>query len=139
MLDLNKLIQIRHEYTSCVKLARETDSKKEEAHLKNESYALLDKLRSECPHQHTVCLRSEYAGSYSMDYDDGHAESRICLMCGTNESAYDKKWERLTTKPFARFEGNAPNEIKFPLDYLLSESQQIAEEIGYTYFGNKLS
>lgn len=133
MSDLNNLLQLRNEYISCIKLARETDSKKEDALLRQEAAGILSDLRGQCSHEHTVCLRSEYEGSYSMDYDDCYPESRVCLVCGSNESAYDKKWTRLITKPFTRFEGNAPDQIKFPLDYLFTESKQMAEEKGYQY------
>lgn len=132
-----QVTQLRNDHTSCIKLARETDSKKEEVYLKQEAATALDKLRKICPHQHCVCLRSEYHGSYSYDYDDNHNEHRICLCCGVSEYAWNPDWKILTVEPFSRFEGKEPDQIKYPLSYLLSESTEIAEEKGYHYFGWK--
>jgi hypothetical protein len=138
MDDMEKLIQLRNDYISCLKLARETDSKKEEAYLKQEAAKSLAQLREICPHNHTVCTRSEYGGSSSWDYDDRHPEYRICLCCGITDDAYDNKFEKLTTVPFKRFEGKYPDQIKNPLCYLLTEATEVAEKEGYRYFGGKL-
>lgn len=130
-----KVSQLRVDYTSCLKLAGETDSKKETAYLMEEATKALDELRKICPHQHCVCLVSEYRGSYSYDYDDNHEEHRICLCCGIDEYAWNPDWKILITEPFARFEGKCPNQIARPLGYLLSEATEIAETQGYNYFG----
>lgn len=128
-------LQLRHDYISCIKLAQETDSKSEDAFLRTEAAQALDKLRQVCPHSETVCLQSEYEGSYLEDYSDHNPEYRICLMCGMQESAYQDKFSKLTTVPFARFEGKYPDQIKHPLSYLLLESKEIAEKEGYHYYG----
>jgi hypothetical protein len=133
----NQIMKLRTEYISCHKLANETDSKKEEAILKQEAAQALAELGKLCPHDHTVCLYSEYAGSYSMDYDDHHPEARVCLCCGIKESAYNDKWKTLTTKPFSRFENKYPDQIKYPLNYLLADTVEIAEIQGYHYFGHR--
>jgi len=128
-----RVSQLRNEHTSCTKLARETDSKKEDLYLKTEAATALAELRKICPHKHTVCLRSEYHDS-SMD-NDSHSEHRICLCCGVEEYAWKPDWKILTVEPFSRFEGKYPDQIKNPLFYLLSDATQIAEEQGYNYFG----
>jgi hypothetical protein len=131
-----QISQLRADYTSCIKLAEETDSKKEDAYLRAEAKEALDKLCKLCPHYHTVCLQSEYNSSYTMDCSDSHPEIRQCLCCGTHEYGYGG-FKILTTEPFARFEGKYPNQIKEPLSYLLSEATEIAEIQGYRYFGNR--
>lgn len=128
---------LRNDYTSCLKLARESDSKKEDAYLREEARKALESLRKICPHYHTVCLCSEYHGSYLDDYDDAHKEHRICLCCGAEEYAWNPDWKTLKTEPFSRFEGKYPEQIKHPLDYLLSVSTEIAETKGYHYFGHR--
>ncbi len=131
----DKCLQLRNEYVSCLKLANETDSKKEDAQLRSEARKALTGLVSICPHNHTVVKNSQYAGSYSMDYDDRKAEARVCLCCGYTEQAYDNEFATLTTTPFIRFEGNYPNQVKDPFRYLLSEAKEAAEKEGYQYFG----
>jgi len=86
-----------------------------------------------------VVLRSEYEGSRSWDYDDAHAEDRVCLCCGTEESAYhsERGFKKLKGTPITRFENNCPDQVKKPLAYLLSELQDLARSKGYTYFGWK--
>jgi hypothetical protein len=126
---------LRHTYLSCIKLARETDSKKEDAYLKVEASKALEELRKVCTHENTVCLRSEYEGSSSMDYDDRYPEDRICLCCGITESAYNNKWKILTVLPFARFEDKVPLQVKEPLLFLLTEARDVAETRGYHYMG----
>lgn len=133
----DEISKLRNDYISCLKLAGETDSKKEDSYLRAEAKQALDNLRKICPHQHCVCLRSEYNGSYSMDYDDHHQEHRICLCCGADEYAWNPDWKILTIEPFARFEGKCPNQIARPLGYLLSEATEIAETQGYNYFGHR--
>ena len=133
-------LQLRNEYLSCLKLADETDSKKEDFFLRKESKEILSKLREDCEHVETVCLQSEYEGSYSMDQDDRHPEDRICLCCGINESAYSGEFKKLLTVPIARFENGyyshkLPPQMKEPLKYLLSEAKEFALEKGYSYFG----
>lgn len=129
-----RIWQLRHDYMSCLKLCRETDSKKEEAHLKSEAADILKELRALCIHSPTVCLCSEYEGSSCMDYDDRHSEHRICLCCGVEEYAYSNKWKTLTTVPFSRFESKHPAQIINPLSYLLTETIEVAESQGYRYF-----
>ena len=129
-----KLIKLRNEYVSCIKLAKETDSKKEDAHLKEEAKIALEQLKKCCTHNYTVVQQSEYSGSYSYDYDDHSPEDRICLICGTEEYAYENKFKILTTVPFSRFEGKFADQIKNPLSYLLSDTIEVAEK-GYEYFG----
>ena len=138
MADVEKALQFRREYMACIKLANETDSKKEDAHLRGEARVALDALFKACPHIHAVCLCSEYQGSYSMDYDDAHNEKRICLCCGKEESAWKSDWKILTATPFARFEGNCPDQIKHPLSYLLAETVEVAETQGYGYMGRSV-
>lgn len=125
-----QVLQLRHTYMSCLKLAKETDSKKEEAYLKKEATDALTELRKVCNHQDTVCLRSE-----SYDYDDHYPEDRICLCCGIEEDACNDKWKVLTIIPFARFESKQPDQVKHPLNYLLTEAREVAETQGYRYFG----
>jgi ElaB/YqjD/DUF883 family membrane-anchored ribosome-binding protein len=131
----DQALQLRHTYLSCLKLAGETDSKKEDAYLRKEASDALVELRKTCNHQDTVCLRSEYGGSYTDDYDDGHPEERICLCCGLEEDSYDNKWKTLTATPFSRFEGDTPIQVKHPLNHLLTEAREVAETKGYHYFG----
>lgn len=127
-------LQLRHTYLSCLKLARETDSKKEDAYLKKEAADALTELRKVCNHQDTVSLCDEYDGSYSRDYDDHHAAHRICLCCGTEEYSYDDKWKVLTNSPFARAGSKPPAQLKNPLNYLLTEVRELAETKGFPYF-----
>jgi hypothetical protein len=136
---LDKVSQLRNDYYSCIKLAAQTDSKKEDAYLKSEAAKSLAELVKLCSHQYIVCLQSEYSGSSSMDYDDHTPEHRICLCCGIEEYGYKKPYgkdfQRLTVKPFARFEGKAPQQVRHPLSYLLTEAVEIAEKEGWHYFG----
>jgi hypothetical protein len=129
-------LALRQEYMACIKLANETDSKKEDNHLRGEARIALDSLFKVCPHIHTVCLRSEHEGFQSMDWDDAHKEDRICLCCGEEESAWNPDWKILTATPFARFESDCPGQIKDPLSYLLTEVVDIAETKGYCYSGS---
>jgi hypothetical protein len=131
----DRIVYLRRDYMSCLKCATQTDSKKEDAYLKQEAAKALKELRELCDHQQSVCLNSEYDGSYLNDYSDHHAEHRICLCCGEQEGAYDGKWLKLKTQPFARFEGKYPDQIKYPLNYLLTDAVQIAEKEGWHYSG----
>lgn len=132
----DKVSKLRSEYMSCVKLAHETDSKKEEAYLKADAKKSLEELQATCPHQHIVCLQSASRGSYSMDYDDRYPEKRVCLCCGITEAAWTgEHFKVLIYMPFARFEDNGPEQIKNPLSYLLTDACEIAETKGYAYFG----
>jgi hypothetical protein len=128
-------LQLRHDYMSCVKLAKETDSKKEDTFLKEEAHKALSQLEKLCPHQHIVCTKTEYEGCSIMDYDDHNPEHRVCLCCGQKDSAYGNEFKILTNTPFARFEGKYPDQIKNPLSYLLTEATEVAEKEGYHYFG----
>jgi hypothetical protein len=145
---MNKASELRQTYRACLKLASETDSKKEDATLRADAKQALDELKKICLHNHIVCLRSEYEGSYSDDYDDKHPEDRICLECGVTESAYHNRYDGgfkfLNNKPIARFEGGIysvkgrepmPDQMLHPLSYLLSECIEIAETKGYHYGG----
>ena len=128
-------LQLRHTYLSCLKLAQETDSKKEDAYLKKEAADALTELRRVCNHKDTVCLSSGSEGSHCMDYDDACKEHRICLCCGVEEYAWDPDWKILTVFPFSRFESEQPNQVTKPLNYLLTEAREVAETKGYHYFG----
>lgn len=135
---MNKVLQLRHDYCVCIKLANETDSKKEDAELRIEAAQILIKLKENCPHEDVVCLRSEYHDYSDPDYN--HDEQRICLCCGIYESAWDKKFEKLITEPFSRLEINyysdkLPEQMKNPLNFLLSEAKEIALEKSYRCFG----
>lgn len=130
-------LNLRNEYTSCLKLANETDSKKEDKLLRQEAIDILNKLQKICKHEYTVCLQSEYEGSYTDDYSDKNPEYRKCLCCGLTESAYSGKFDKLITKPFSRFENKYPDQIENPLSYLLYECVESAGEYGYTYHGHK--
>jgi hypothetical protein len=146
---MEKVSELRQTYRACLKLANETDSKKEDLSLRLDAKQALEDLKKICPHDHVLCLRSEYEGSYTDDYDDAHAEDRICLCCGVRESAYQKKYvgdgfKVLTKTPFARFEGGyydskgrnpLPDQVVNPLSYLLTECMEIAETKGYHYMG----
>lgn len=139
---MNEILQLRNEYISCLKLANETDSKKEDFLLRKESGEILSKLRKVCQHIETVCLRSEYEGSYTMDYDNHHPEDRVCLCCGIIESAYENKFIKLTSIPIARFEcgfysDKLPAQLKEPFKFLLSEIKDFAIEKGYRYFNRR--
>lgn len=144
----DKVAELRQTYRACLKLADETDSKKEDMSLRNEATLALQELKKICPHDHIVCLRSEYEGSYTDDYDDAHPEDRICVCCGVIESAYLRKnygkgFQVLTKNPLARFEGGIyqtgggsimPPEMKSPLSFLLTECVEVAETKGHHYF-----
>lgn len=126
---------LRLEYRACLKLANETDSKKEDTILREEAKRLLVLLREKCPHAEVVMLRSAYEGSSCMDYDDRHGEDRICLCCGYTEYAsYSDMFTVLKVMPIARFENNAPPEVAKPLEYLLTDSVETALEKGYRVF-----
>ncbi len=126
---MNKELKLRNEYRACIKLAQESDSKKEATHLKKEADELLQKLQASCGHSNTVILRSAFEGSYCMDYDDYHYEERICLTCGLAEAG--PSFSYLIAKPIARFEGNYSKQIKSPLFFLLEECKEIALTTGY--------
>lgn len=121
-------LPLRNDYMSCIKLANETDSKKEDAFLRAEAKKALEQLRKECDHTYTVCTCSQYNGSYTNDYSDSYPGARICLCCGVSENAYDNEFKILTTKPFCRLTRNHPDQIKNPLSYLLNECIEIAQK-----------
>ena len=85
---MDELTKLRNEYKSCIKLADETDSKKEEKYLCKKAEFLLTKLQTECPHNEIVCTQRSYRGSQIDNYEDKHPEIRICLCCGIKEEAY---------------------------------------------------
>lgn len=136
---MNKnIFQLRNDYCACIKLADETDSKKEDIILRQEAKVILEDLKQNCPHEDVVCLRSEYDGSYTRDYDDHCPEERLCLCCSSFESAYGNKFKVLINVPFARFEmgfynNKLPEQMKTPLKFLLSEIKEFALEKGYRY------
>lgn len=126
-----RAMSLRNEHRACLKLAGLTDSKKEDAHLREEAAKALAELKSICPHLEVVILRSEYSGSYSEDYDDRNPEERKCLICGVVESKYRdsrrEQFEILKNEHTKwRFEGKYPDQVKNPLGYLLSECTEAA-------------
>jgi hypothetical protein len=127
------VIALRNEYRACLKIANESDSKKETSFLLDEALRKVKELKKICKHKYIICLHSLYKGSYSYDYDDAHPELRICICCGEVESSYDS-FLILKNKPFSRFENNAPVQIKKPLLYLLNEVIEVAESQGFLYF-----
>jgi len=69
--------------------------------------AALSAIKAQCKHKQVVVVCSEYQGSYSWDYDDGHDEFRQCLICGETESAEKNKFVKLLN-PFRRLELGYP-------------------------------
>lgn len=67
----------------------------------NKSEKKRAELQSICKHDKVVILWSSYKGSYSMDKDDAHKESRLCLRCELQETALE--WDELHN-PIRRFE-----------------------------------
>lgn len=67
----------------------------------------LEAVVQQCKHELVVIVCTEYPGSYSWDYDDGHDECRQCLVCGRVESAGKNKFKTLL-KPFKRLELGYP-------------------------------
>lgn len=120
------IIDIRHNYRAAIKLAHESDSKKETLSLVAMAKEELTQLRLECPHEHIVELSPAYEGSYSYDYDDWRVAHLICLMCGLEE--YGPKV--LVKTPMYRCAGQLPLELREPLKFLLSEAVSAAEEHG---------
>jgi len=132
----NNIINFRHEYKACLKLANETDSKKEDLLLREEAKKNLDNLRRLCSHEHIVILNSLYNSPRSYDNDD-ISEKRICLCCGICEYSgtfTGSKFLKLINTPISRFESDAPKQILTPLSYLLTEVIEIAKEKGYKVF-----
>lgn len=67
----------------------------------------MEATKNQCKHKLVVIVCSDYAGSYSQDYDDGHGEIRKCLICGISEMAQNGKFTTLTD-PFKRLELGNP-------------------------------
>jgi len=129
--------KLRADYRACVKLADETDSKSETATLQREAAVLLRQLRGECPHEQAVILRSYYEDD--SDPCNGWScvpETRRCLCCGLQEDGTpDEPFKILTREPIARFEYDAPSQIKSPLSHLLAELVELAIAKGYPVVG----
>ena len=93
---------------SYIKLAKEIREKnKSLKEITNKLQSELDADLNKCKHQKCVVVCSEYSGSYSYDYDDGHDEIRQCLICGRMEHADKKEFKRLLN-PFVRLELGYP-------------------------------
>lgn len=122
---------LRLQYIACISLADETDSKREDRELREDAAKLLKELRRICPHEKLVSLR-DATKSYG-SYDEPEDELRLCLMCGTEESA--ATFKILTAKPLARFpnQNEQPPQVTTPLRFLLSECEHVATEKGYPY------
>jgi hypothetical protein len=71
-------------YKTLARLIREKELEK--AALNTKLTSEIDALKASCRHNIVVTLRSYYGGSYSMDSDDWHPETRLCLICGITES-----------------------------------------------------
>lgn len=126
-----KAKELRLTYRSCLKIADETDSKKEDAYLRAEAKSTLEELKKICPHKDVAIVGIEYR--WYSDDDRGTPERRKCLCCDTNEEKYveghkekflilkdeNTKW-RIDSKPH--------DELTNPLKYLLSECQEVAAE-----------
>lgn len=122
----DQALALRHEYRACVKIAQDTDSKKEAASLTVEAKGLLERLRKVCPHEETIVLNS-YSPSYSWD-EDANPERRICLCCGVRDEMYyyngtPEKKPLILLHPKGHWNARKGSQIdlKEPLKYLLSE------------------
>jgi hypothetical protein len=100
--------------------------------------------RATCKHPKVVILCSEYAGSYSYDYDDGHGEVRLCLVCGIQESGTKEKPHKSLLNPIKRFEYNLSYKqdseinktvLAKPINYPLSTLLKFVKENGYKIYG----
>jgi hypothetical protein len=131
----------RKEILRLRKLHRTTDSRKEATEAQSKERELLENLQASCPHTTTVCTNSEYKGSYSHDHEDSHGEGRVCLFCGTSETAYNEEFKILTTEPIARFERGDTAWNKDPLDYDFSRLVEWCDPSRYNnayfYFGKQ--
>jgi|LakMenEpi03Aug12_release.lakeMendotaPanAssembly.Ray.scaffolds.fasta_scaffold640077_2 hypothetical protein len=81
--------------------------KKQTDEIKQQASAALAVQMIQCKHKQVVVICSEYKGSYSWDYDDGHDEYRQCLICGAMESAERNQFKTLLN-PFKRLELGFP-------------------------------
>jgi hypothetical protein len=123
------------------KLHRTTDSRKEAIEAEAQELRLMKELRSHCVHTTLVCTNSAYKGSGSYDYENSHPEGRLCLFCGTHETAYNEgDFKILTAEPIARFEsGGTSSWNKDPLDYdfakLVNWCDPSRYSNAYFYFG----
>jgi hypothetical protein len=129
-----EITRLRNDYRACLKLATETDSKKDDVYFRSEAQKSLEELQKICSHEFVVVLNS-YQKTYS-SYESSDPERRICLICGIKEQAMSQShFHQLKQNPLSRFEENAPPEVEHPLEYLLEESKELALEKGSKYFG----
>jgi len=126
-----KAKELRTSYRSCLKIADETDSKKEDTWLRVEAKATLEELKKICPHKDVIIMCSEYDGSYTNDYEDSMPECRKCLCCDIKEAHHLKfknsKFEYLKDVDVQwRIDSKHHDQLTNPLNYLLSECQEVA-------------
>ena len=101
--------QFHQNIMNFIKLAKQIREKTESLNeITNKLRSELDADLNECKHQKVVVVTSEYYGSYSYDYDDGHDEIRQCLICGRMEHAEKKEFKKLLN-PFVRLELGYPH------------------------------
>jgi hypothetical protein len=136
-MSLSSILALRSKILELKKQAETTDSRKEHAALLLEVKVKTERLLSICTHEYVICLCSEYKGSYSNDYEDGHGEVRLCLVCGISEGAYNEQHKILAKEPFARFEthGGYSGFDKITLD--LHELIDYCKANGCHYFGKR--
>lgn len=128
-----EVTRLRNDYRACIKLAKETDSKTDDAYFRSEAQESLTALKKICSHDIVVVL-SSYHKSYD-SFEPSDPEYRICLICGEKENEFQSsQFKKLKTTPIARFEKDAPQEIEYPLNFLLEDCKQVAIEKGLKYF-----
>jgi len=147
-MNTEEAVALRETIRSLRKQAAETDSRSEHTRLTAEAASQLKTLQASCPHEHVVCLWSEYEGSRSYDNEDSHPELRKCLVCEITDTGWDKKHQQngqgwadfkvLTKEPFARFEMRN-NKSEFNREPLAHDLQELIDDCktrGYPYFGS---
>lgn len=142
---MNEKIQgLRDQYRACVKLADETDSKRDDVYLRKEAAEILVELRKVCDHTYTVVPQEYYEGSYCEDRTDAHKEKRLCLVCDIYEYAWKAEdYKALKSTPFARIREDSRYSpmrpemkaaLNNPLQFLLSEMVDMVNAEGLTYY-----
>jgi hypothetical protein len=125
----SKALKLRHEYMSCIKLADETDSKKEDKVLREDAKSILETLKKSCKHQYVIITQDEYYDCYEAYNERYYNEERICLCCSLSDDSQKKGPLFLAKiKPIARY---FKKDLNYPLKLLLQDILDMVVKHGY--------
>lgn len=126
---MQRVEELRNTYRACIKIADETDSKKEDAMLRADAKEALEELKKICTHDWCIMTQRPYNGDYDSDYSNTISEYRRCLFCNVFESSYSGF--AILNKPATIYlSEDKYDQAKRPLLYLLSEISEVIEKNG---------